>query len=181
MKRFVFIALALGLVCRPDVAQAELRMGYIDSAVLMEKVPALKNVQRQMEQLRQRYEADARDKESKLLKMQEDFQKQELLMSEAKKAEVRASFEEEAMKLDQFVREKFGDDGELTRKHIDLTSPILDRINKLLQQIGEEEGYDFIFDVARNTTVVYAQEKYDLTQKLLDRMEEERAEQGQKK
>ena len=180
MKRLGFVLLALGLVCQPSTAQAQLKLGYIDSAVLMEKIPKLKNVQRQMEQLQQRYDAEARDRQSKLAKMQEDFQKQELLMSEAKKGEMRVAFQAEAEKLDQFVRDKFGEDGELTSKHISLTAPILDRINKILQLIGEEEGFDFIFDVARNTTIVYAEEKYDLTQKVLGRMEEERAEEGKR-
>ncbi len=180
MKRLVFVLFTLGLVCQPAIVWAELKIGYIDSAVLMEKIPELKNVQRQMEQLQQRYDADARDRQSKLMKMQEDFQKQELLMSESKKAEMRAAFQDEAAKLDQFVQDKFGQDGELTSKHIELTAPILDRINKILQLIGEEEGYDFIFDVARNTTIVFAEEKYDLTQKVLDRYEEERTEEGKR-
>ena len=73
MKRLGFVLLALGLVCQPSTAQAQLKLGYIDSAVLMEKIPKLKNVQRQMEQLQQRYDAEARDRQSKLAKMQEDF------------------------------------------------------------------------------------------------------------
>ena len=124
MKRLVFVLFTLGLICQPAIVWAELKIGYIDSAVLMEKIPELKNVQRQMEQLQQRYDADARDRQSKLMKMQEDFQKQELLMSESKKAEMRAAFQDEAAKLDQFVQDKFGQDGELTSKHIELTAPI---------------------------------------------------------
>ena len=155
---------------------AELKLGYIDSEVIKERLPEFKAAQRKLDQLRQEFEREAKDREAKLLKLQEDFRKQELLMSEARKAEIQADFEEKVRQLQEFTQQKFGPDGELMKKNVELSSPIFEKINAALQEIAKEEGYDFIFDAAApGTGLVFADEKYDLTEKLLKRLEEKRA------
>ena len=43
---------------------------------------------------------------------------------------------------------------------------------EVLQEVGKEGTYDFIFDVGRNSGIVYAAEgKYDLTESVLERLD----------
>ena len=127
-----------------------------------------------LDQLRQDYENQAKDSEAKLLKLQEDFRRQELLMSEARKAELQAEFEGKVQQLQQFTQEKFGPEGELMRKNIELSEPIFKKINDAIQVMAEEEGHDFIFDAAAPSSgQVFAKESYDLTEQLLEKMQEE--------
>jgi len=175
MRRAVLSLLIWGLVLPVGSALAELKLGYIDSEVLKERLPEFKTAQRKLDQLRQEWEREANDRQVKLIKLEEDFRKQELLMSQARKAELRAEFEEKVRQLQEFTQQKFGPEGELMKKNIELSSPIFEKINTVLQTIGKEEGYDFIFDVAApGSGVVYAPEKYDVTEKLLKRLQEER-------
>jgi outer membrane protein len=149
-------------------------MGYIDSEVLKERLPEFRDAQRKLDQLRQDYENQAKDREAKLVKLQEDFRRQEMLMSEARKAELQAEFEGKVQQLQQFTQEKFGPEGELMRKNIELSEPIFKKINDTIQGMAEEEGYDFIFDAAAPSSgLVFAQENYDLTEQLLELMQEE--------
>jgi len=177
------LALAVALLACAVPALADLKIGYIDSEVLREKLPEFKTVQRTLERLEQQYTQEANERQSRLVKLQEDFRRQELLMSEAKKAEMQAQFEESVQQLQAFTQEKLGPNGELFRKNVELSTPIFEQVNAALAQIAEEEGYDFIFDVAGNGTIVYADpERYNLTEKLLSKLEEmreERQPQGQ--
>jgi len=177
------LALAVALLACAAPALADLKIGYIDSEVLREKLPEFKTVQRTLERLEQQYTQEANERQSRLVKLQEDFRRQELLMSEAKKAEMQAQFEESVQQLQAFTQEKLGPNGELFRKNVELSTPIFEQVNAALAQIAEEEGYDFIFDVAGNGTIVYADpERYNLTEKLLSKLEEmreERQPQGQ--
>ena len=60
------------------------------------------------------------------------------------------------------------------KKNVELSGPIFEKINAALQELAKEDGYDFIFDVASaNSAIVFAQERYDLTEKLVTRMIEE--------
>ncbi|MBN61216.1 MAG: hypothetical protein CME20_07650 [Gemmatimonadetes bacterium] len=172
MKR-VLLSLIV-LACCAAAAQAELKVGYIDSEVLKERLPEFRDAQRKLDQLRQDYENQAKDREAKLLKLQEDFRRQELLMSEARKAELQTEFEAKVQQLQQFTQEKFGPEGELMRKNIELSEPIFKKINDAIQVMAEEEGYDFIFDAAAPSSgLVFAKENYDLTEQLLEKMQEE--------
>ena len=172
MKR-VLLSLIV-LACCATVARAELKVGYIDSEVLKERLPEFRDAQRKLDQLRQDYENQAKDREAKLLKLQEDFRRQELLMSEARKAELQTEFEAKVQQLQQFTQEKFGPEGELMRKNIELSEPIFKKINDAIQVMAEEEGYDFILDAAAPSSgLVFAKENYDLTEQLLEKMQEE--------
>ncbi|MEE3258734.1 MAG: OmpH family outer membrane protein [Candidatus Latescibacterota bacterium] len=167
----------IGLACCAASAQAELKVGYIDSEVLKERLPEFRDAQRMLDQLRQDYENQAKDREAKLLKLQDDFRRQELLMSEARKSELQAEFEGKVQQLQQFTQEKFGPEGELMRKNIEFSEPIFKKINDAIQIMAEAEGYDFIFDAAAPSSgLVFAQEKYDLTEQLLEKMQKDEEE-----
>lgn len=175
MKRVLLSALVVA--CCATSASAQLKVGYIDSEVLKERLPEFRDAQRTLDQLRQDYENQAKDREAGLLKLQEDFRRQELLLSEAKKAELQAEFETKVQQLQQFTQEKFGPEGELMRKNVELSEPIFKKINDAIQGMAEEEGYDFIFDAAAPSSgLVFAKEEYDLTEQLLELMEKEKEE-----
>jgi outer membrane protein len=107
--------------------------------------------------------------------LQEDFQKQELLLSEAKKTQMQVEFEEAVQQLQEFTQDKLGPNGELIRKNIELSSPIFEKVNSALEELAQAESYDFIFDVASNGAIVYADpERYNLTESLLEKLEEAR-------
>ena len=138
-------------------------------------------MQRQLDRLRQQFEQEAIDRESKLRKLQEDFRKQELLMSDARKAEMQSQFDQNTMELQQFTQAKFGPDGELFRKNLELADPIFQMINSAIAEIAKEEGYDFIFDTATSGAIAYADpERYNLTDELLEKLEKQREEKEKK-
>ena len=175
MKRVLLSIIALAVFATG--ALAELKMGYIDSEVLKERLPEFRDAQRKLDQLRQDYENQAKDREAKLVKLQEDFRRQEMLMSEARKTELQAEFEGKVQQLQQFTQEKFGPEGELMRKNIELSEPIFKKINDKSQGMAEEGGYDFILDAAAPSSgLVFAEEKYDITEQLLELMQKDEEE-----
>ncbi len=169
----------VGLALLPCVTEAELKIGYIDSQALMEQLPEFREAQQSLMQLKQDYENQAQDRDLKLRKMQEDFKRQELLLSEARKAEMQAEFEEKVQQLQLFTQEKLGPEGELMRKNIELMEPIFNRINDAIKLLAEDLGYDYVLDsAAQSASLVYANEKYDLTETLIESMEKQKEDQG---
>ena len=175
MRRALLFALVVA--CCATSASAQLKIGYIDSEVLKERLPEFRDAQRTLDQLQQDYEREIMDRRTKLKKLDDDFQRQALLMSEARKAEMQAELETKVQQLQQFAQEKFGPEGELTRKNIELSEPIFKKINDAIQVMAEEKGYDFIFDAAAPSSgLVFAKEEYDLTESLLEFLEKEKEE-----
>lgn len=173
MRRLFWCLLLAGPLCW-TAAGADLKLGYIDSEALREKLPDFRAAQVQLERLHQQYESEATERKNKLDKLEEDFHKQELLISEARRAELKAQLDDQQKQLQDFTQKTFGADGELMKKNVELSGPIFEKINAAIQELAKEDGYDFIFDVAAaNSAIVFAQERYDLTEKLLNRMKEE--------
>lgn len=172
MRRWCWCLLLVGPFCL-TAAGADLKLGYIDSEALREKLPDFRAAQSQLERLHQQYEGEATERKNKLDKLEEDFHKQELLISEARRAELKAQLDEQKKQLQDVTQKTFGADGELMKKNVELSGPIFEKINAAIQELAKEDGYDFIFDVAAaNSAIVFAQERYDLTEKLLNRMKE---------
>ena len=172
MKRALLFAIIVA--CCATNASAQLKLGYINSEVFKERLPEFKDAQRMLEQLSQESEKKIKDREAELLKMQEDFRRQELLMSEARKAELQAEFEAKVQQFQQFVQDK---SGELRQKEVELLEPIFKKINDAIQSMAKEEGYDFIFDAASGLLVFPKEgmeneekENYDLTDEVLSRL-----------
>ena len=172
MRRLCWCLLLAGPLCW-TVAGADMKLGYIDSEALREKLPDFRAAQVQLERLHQQYEGEATERKNKLDKLEEDLHKQELLISEVRRAELKAQLDEQKKQLQDFTQKTFGADGELMKKNVELSGPIFEKVNAAIQELAKEDGYDFIFDVAAaNSAIVFAQERYDLTEKLLNRMKE---------
>jgi outer membrane protein len=48
--------------------------------------------------------------------------------------------------------------------------PVQDRVFKAVQDIAKEESYDFVFDKSGDILLMYTNDKYDLTPKILTRL-----------
>ena len=174
MRRASLVLLAACLALWSGTAQADLKLGYIDSEALREKLPEFKTAQLQLERLRQQYDSEAEERKNKLDKLEDDFHKQELLISEARRAELKAQLDDQKKQLQDFTQKTFGADGELMKKNVELSGPIFEKINTAIQELAKEDGYDFIFDTAAaNSAIVYGNERYDLTEKLLTLMKKD--------
>ena len=140
MKRlgvpFLILLFSLSILSAPEALHAAIKIGYIDSEILRERMPEFQQIERELERLKQQYEQEAMDRQSKLIKLQEDFQKQELLLSDTKKAEMQVEFEEAVRQLQEFTQEKLGPNGEIFRKNIDLSSPVFEQVNTALDIVA---------------------------------------------
>jgi len=80
------------------------------------------------------------------------------------------SAQDKALAIEKFKYEKLGPEGEYYKKNLEFTKPIIDKINGLIQKIGEDDGYDFIFDASSGALVHANTDKYDITQRVLEEL-----------
>ena len=68
-----------------------------------------------------------------------------------------------------FVQTIFGPEGRVAEKNSELVRPIVDKINLVLKQIGDDEGYTMVFDASIGG-IVYAADGIDLTDRVLEEL-----------
>ena len=108
--------------------------------------------------------------QSELKNKQADFEKKKLIMSEKIKKEKN----DELLKLERsiglFRSRKFGTRGELYQKQDQFMKPIQNKIFTAIKEIAEEEDLDFVFNRTSDVTLLYAKEKYDITNLVLEKL-----------
>jgi outer membrane protein len=149
---------------------AQMKIGYFSSEAIMKLLPDAQDAQKQLDQL-------VADWQQQLNKMQEDwkkkfdeYDKRKLIMTEQRRAETERELRDLDQKIADFRNQKFGQNGELFNKQNELMKPVQDRVFKAVQDVAKEEGYDYIFDKSGDILLMYANEKYDLTQKIFEKL-----------
>ena len=91
------------------------------------------------------------------------------MLSEEKQAEKKLEFDKRLKEYNQYMSDVFSDDGQAAKRNKELTQPIVEKINKILEQMSEAEGYSLVFDIA-NANIVYAKKEFDLTDRVLEEL-----------
>jgi outer membrane protein len=173
MRRMTVAILCMFVVMllQPLVAWSQdVKIGYIDTvnifAEFKETVEAEEIYKKELDQ----WKKEAAEMEAEIAQLREELQSQSLMLSEEKLAEKKLILEQKYRDYQQYMNDIFGDEGAAAKRNQELTAPIVEKINAVITQIAEEEGYTIIFDAAQGN-IVYAKKAIDLTERVLERLQ----------
>lgn len=148
---------------------AQLKIRYINSQRVLAEYPEAKEVQKRLDEIRANYEKEY----SRMLEQYEqlagEIENQSLLLSPEKKAQKEQELRDLGMRIERFRNEKLGPQGEFYQKNRELTQPLYDKIDQVIQKIATEEEYDYVFDIVQGV-VLYAKPRFDITNRVLEEL-----------
>ncbi|MFC1489909.1 OmpH family outer membrane protein [Candidatus Latescibacterota bacterium] len=149
---------------------AQLKIGYVQPSYIFSKYEPYLEAERKITEFQKTEDAKL-EKEGQLFTQKyEDAQKQANLMSAEIRAAKGAELEAQRDALDASYDLVYNQDtGLLVQKQQELIAPIIEEINAILNRIGEEEEYDFILNPEEGG-VLYANDAYDISDKILDEL-----------
>ncbi len=171
MRAFGTAALGLLLVLSflgPAVAK-ELRVGYVDSDRILDAFPDYRDARQKLQEEERTYVTKAQSMEDVVKQMAEELDQQSLMLSQEAKQERVNRLKEKQDELDSYRKEIWGEGGKLYNRNLELSKPVLDKINAAIEKVSRAENYDFVFDAA-NANIVFALPEHDLTDKVLDEL-----------
>ncbi|MFH0990389.1 MAG: OmpH family outer membrane protein [bacterium] len=168
MRNVLFI-LAIGVLYL-GTASGQMKIGYISTDAIMKQLPDAQDAQRQLDGLVADWQSELNKVQQDWQKKFDDYEKRKLILTDQRRSEVEKELRELDQKLVDFRNRKFGQNGELFGKQGELMKPVQDRVFKAIQTVATEEGYDYIFDKSGEILLMYANEKYDLTSKVLAKL-----------
>ena len=160
------------IVLSSSILLGNFKTGYIDSNEIMSKLEEVRQVQVELEKEQRRLQSEAQNLYMEMDSLFKVFESTQLLMSDMKKQEIQQQLTQKQQDLERFQMEKFGQGGELERLQIQLLKPVLEKIDRAIQKVGNEEGYDYIFDAVAGA-IVFALESHNVTEKVLDELQNE--------
>jgi outer membrane protein len=166
MKRFLLLfVLALSL---PLFSQV--KVGYVDSETIMRQLPEAQEAQRKIDALVQQWQAELQKMKDEWKSKYDEYERRKLILTDEARAQMERELSELDRRIAEFQMQKFGPDGELYRKQDELIKPVQSKIFNAIKEVALEEGFDFVFDKSGEILLLYANEKYDLTQKVLNKL-----------
>jgi len=168
MKRIVILVLlALG-ACS---AGAQSKLGHFNSEAIMQALPEAIDAQKSLDALVAQWEAELQKMQADWKKKFDEYDKRKLILTDQARADQERELREMDQRIVDFRAKKFGQNGELFQKQNEVMKPIQNKIFKVLEDIARDDGYDYIFDRSGEVLLLYANDKNDLTQKVLARMQ----------
>ncbi len=155
--------------CAALSVRAELKIGYINSQEIFKEYEGTKNAQEKFDKEAAKWEQEASEMQREIKELQAQLEKQSLLLSSERKKEIEDKIRLKLQEYQEFLQEKFGQNGEVAKKNAELTKPIVEKIQKIIDRIAKEEMYDFILDESTGG-IIHAQKGYDLTKRVLEEL-----------
>ena len=152
-------------------AAAQMKIGYISSETIMQTLPEAIDAQKSLDALVAQWEGDLQKMQAEWKRKFDDYEKKRLIMTDQVRGETEKQLRELDASIADFRNKKFGQNGEMFQKQNEVMKPIQNKLFQILETVARDDSYDYIFDKSGEILLLYANEKHDLTQKVLQRMQ----------
>lgn len=137
-----------------------LKFGHIDSQALLASLPEREQAEADLQKHATLLEGQQKAMSDELNKKYSDYLQERDQLSDL----VRATREKDLQDLQQRIA-IFNQQAmkELEDKEQQLIAPIIDKVSKAIEEVGKENGYVYIFDLATRTVVYHSDQSEDVT------------------
>ena len=149
-------------------AQGNQKFAYVDTEYILQNIPEYGDAQEEINQMSVGWQKELKNLRDKLDQMKRDYQTEAILLSDDMKNKKEAAIAAKEQELAALQMQYFGPDGELFSKLIELIQPIQEKIYNAINQVAQVKNYAFVFDKSAGTTLLYCNEKLDISDDVLD-------------
>ena len=168
-----------------NIASAQIKVGYVDSEIILKQLPESETIKQELEALQKLYLDTIQTRENELKEKAELFktkyeEAQQLVSSgtvtseeEIKKLEEElGNLQNEIRDLDEgLVIYKQKVQNELIQKQSELFKPVKDKVIKVIEEVAKKMKINFVFDKAEEYGIlIYGDKEFDITFKVLDQL-----------
>jgi len=143
------------------------KIGYVDTDVIMQNIPEYSGVEQRLDLLSENWQQEIREMEEEIVQLQEDFEARELLFTDEVREERLQEINAKTDELDQLIESRFGPEGEYFSRQKELLEPIQRRIFEALNSVAERENFDYVFDRAQDSRILFVRQQWNLTDEVM--------------
>lgn len=163
MKKYL-VVLLLSVLSLGGYAQ---KYACVDTEYILNNVPEYKQAQKELEEVSVQWQKEVEVKFQAVDRLYKAFQAEAVILPadlKAQKENEIIAAEKEAKNLQ---KQRFGNDGDLAKKRSELVKPIQDRIYNAIEKVAQEKNYSVVFDKAGGATILYVDNKTDISDLVL--------------
>lgn len=164
MKKIILTAFIIVFSTAISFSQ---KIGYVDSDYILSKIPEYKAAQTEMDKTSVDWQKEIEAKYSEIDKLYKIYQAESVLLTDDMKKKRENEIINKEKEVKELQKSRFGVDGELFKKRMELVKPIQDKVYSAVKQVAERSGLAFIFDKAGQISMLYSNNKYDKSEDVL--------------
>lgn len=164
MKKLILIAFSIFLFSGISLAQ---KIGYVDTDYILSHIPEYKAAQAEMDKTSVDWQKEIEAKYAEIDKLYKIYQAESVLLTDDMKKKRENEIINKEKEVKELQKQRFGVDGELFKKRMELVKPIQDKVYSAVKQVAERGGLAFIFDKAGQVSLLYSNSKYDKSEDVL--------------
>lgn len=171
MKRItsvLIIAMCMTLGITKVQAQGNQKIAYIDTEYILQNIPEYSDAQEEINQMSTSWAKELKKLQNKIDQMVREYQTESVLLSDDMKVKKETAIAEKEQELANLQMQYFGPEGELFSKKVELIQPIQEKVYNAIQQVAQVKNYAFVLDKAAGNTILYCNEKFDISDDVLD-------------
>lgn len=161
------MVLLIGLMIQVLPAQAQQKIGYVDSEYILNQLPEYATVQQKMRQLEDQWRAELDREQEGVNEMLQEFRARELLYTDEERAQQREQIAQARRDVEELRERYFGPNGDYYARRRELMRPIQERVLTVVEDVATADGYDYVFDRSGDYLFMFAREQYDLSNDVL--------------
>ncbi|MRT91416.1 OmpH family outer membrane protein [Ancylomarina sp. 16SWW S1-10-2] len=167
MMKYLVCVLSFFLFSLSSLSAQQQRYGFVDTSYILDHVSDYKSAQDQLNEYSAKWQAEIESIYLEIENLHAKLRKDQVFLS----PELRSKKEKEILEKETLAQKLqvkyFGQDGELYKKRQDLVRPIQDDIYDAIKEIAKAGNYGMIIDKANGPTIIYSNNKFDLSDKVL--------------
>jgi outer membrane protein len=165
MKKFIVFSAFILMACIPGFAQ---KYAFVDTDYILNNIPEYTDAQALLDDLSIEWQKEIEAKFQEIDKLYRDYQAESILLPEDLKKQKENEIIQKEREAKELQKKRFGKDGDLFKKRLELVQPIQEKIFNAIQDMAITRNYAFIFDKASGASLLYADSKFDLSDDVLD-------------
>ncbi len=166
MKKVFFLAISV-LFFTSVQAQTAAKFGYADTDYILSKIPEYKAAQSELDKLSVQWQKEIEAKYVEIDKLYKAYQADAVLLTDDMKKKRENEIVNKEKEAKDLQKQRFGVDGELFKKRIELVKPIQDKVYNAIKTTAEKKGLGFVLDKSGQVSILYANSKYDISDDVL--------------
>ena len=151
-------------------AQAQQKLGYVDSDYILSRTPEYVSIQQQLDRTAEEWNREIDELSQQIDEMFRDYQARELLYTQEERQRKRQEIITAEEDLERKRAQYFGPDGEIFSQQEQLMRPIQERILTAIEAVAEQEGFDYVFDKSGDFLFLYARDNWNLSDNVLEEL-----------
>lgn len=151
---FVVCGLLIG-----NIASAQMKIGYINSAELLNLMPEIKKANTDIETYQKSFVDQLQQLQTEGQNKLQAYNAGEKTMTDA----VKEAKQQELMDIENRLRNlQQSAEEKVAKKKEELYTPILEKAQKAIEDVAKEKGYDYIFDRGAGQGLLFAKDSYNV-------------------